>query len=67
MCDRSTDVGISSAIARSLPNELELSCGGRESEEPAAKVLSSSQTLIAKLPAVGFIDWLDRFGMRECK
>jgi hypothetical protein len=41
------------------PNETEISCGGRESAWPAAKVFEPSQKLNAKLPAVSFIDWLD--------
>ena len=40
-------------------NETEISCGGRESGWPAVKAFESSQKLIARLPAVGFIDWLD--------
>jgi hypothetical protein len=41
---------------------MEISCGGRESASPAGKVFSSSQELIAKLPVVSFIDWLDDLG-----
>ncbi len=41
------------------PNETEISCGGRESAWLESKVFESSQKLIAELPAVSFIDWLD--------
>ena len=44
-------------------NETEISCGGRESEWPAGEVFESSQKLIARLPAVGFIDWLGLLGL----
>ncbi len=48
------------ATARIMrPNETEISCGGKESAWPAGKVLWPSQKLIARLPAVSFIDWLD--------
>jgi hypothetical protein len=44
--------------AFSPSNETEISCGGRESASSAVKVFESSQKLIARLPAVSFIDWL---------
>ncbi len=45
--------------ARIRPNETEISCGWRESVRAAGKAFESSQKLIARLPAVSFIDWLD--------